>query len=82
MCSCLPPFAVGGNVNDLARIEVSHDGLTKRTIILPRRKLSKLQTSSIADLNKAWRLRTSALPMKQVRKRKTGAGEAKARFHH
>jgi hypothetical protein len=51
-----------------ARIEVSHDGLTQRTILLPRRKLSKLQpSSSIANLNKARRLRTSALPMKQVK---------------
>jgi hypothetical protein len=51
-----------------ARIEISHDGLTKRTIVLPRRKLSKLQLSSInADLNKARRLRTSTLAMKEAK---------------
>jgi hypothetical protein len=51
-----------------ARIEVSHDGLTKRTIVLPRRNLSKLQpSSSITDLNKARRLRASALPMKKAK---------------
>lgn len=50
-----------------ARIEVSHDGLSKRTIVLPRRKLSKLQPSINADLGKARKLRTSALPGKQLK---------------
>jgi hypothetical protein len=50
-----------------ARIEVSHDGLTKRTIVLPRRTLSGPKPSSNADLNKARRLRTIALPRKQVK---------------
>jgi hypothetical protein len=51
-----------------ARIEVSHDGLTNRTIVLPRRNLSTFQpSSSFANLNKARRLRTSALPMKQTK---------------
>jgi hypothetical protein len=63
LCICL--LAATSTVR--ARIEVSHDGLTKRTVVLPRRKVSKLQpSSSIANLNKARRLRTSTLPGKQV----------------